>query len=89
MREIVLHMDTFRLYSVMTALICLIAILITPKLFPKVPGHLVGSNFFDHTGEAINHAMLQMDAKKCFGCKHFAFHECDQLSQQTIKKEAF
>ncbi len=39
------------------------------------------SNFFEHTGQAINNAMLKMDTRKCFGCKHFAFHECEQLSQ--------
>jgi SulP family sulfate permease len=42
MRELILHMDTASLYSIITALICLIAILMTPKLLPKVPGPLVG-----------------------------------------------
>ena len=41
MKEIVIHIDTINLYSVITALICLIIILITPKLLPKVPGSLL------------------------------------------------
>jgi SulP family sulfate permease len=42
MREIFLHIDSVSLYSIITAVICLIAILLTPKLLPKVPGPLVG-----------------------------------------------
>lgn len=42
MNEIGLHINTINGYSLLTALICLIIILITPKLFPKVPGSLVG-----------------------------------------------
>lgn len=50
-------------------------------------------NFFAHTGEAINCALEHLNSKKCIGCKHFAFHECTQLSQQsqevnTIKNKA-
>ncbi len=41
-REIIIHMDTINPYSVATALICLFVILVTPKLFPKVPGSLIG-----------------------------------------------
>ncbi|GGE61282.1 SulP family inorganic anion transporter [Priestia taiwanensis] len=40
-------------------------------------------NFFDHTGEAINYALNDLDTKKCIGCRHFAFRECTQLSQQS------
>ncbi|HDR8183641.1 TPA: sulfate permease [Bacillus thuringiensis] len=40
-------------------------------------------NFFDHTGEAINCALGHLNTKKCIGCKHFAFHECTGLSQQS------
>lgn len=36
--------------------------------------------FFDHTGEAINYALSQLDPNKCLGCKQFAFHECSALS---------
>ncbi|EEL50219.1 MULTISPECIES: SulP family inorganic anion transporter [Bacillus cereus group] len=39
-------------------------------------------NFFDHTGDAINHSLEHLEKKKCIGCKHFAFHECTGLSQQ-------
>lgn len=35
-----LHQSSF--YSVLTAIICLIVILATPKLFPKVPGSIIG-----------------------------------------------
>lgn len=50
-------------------------------------------NFFDHTGEAINCALRHLNKAKCVGCKHFAFHECVQLSQQcqdinTIKNKS-
>ncbi len=40
-----------------------------------------GKYFFDHTGEAINYAISQINHNKCLGCKHFAFHECEQLSR--------
>lgn len=36
--------------------------------------------FFEHTGEAINFALTQLNRQKCVGCKHFAFHECVQFS---------
>ncbi|WP_139489358.1 SulP family inorganic anion transporter [Brevibacillus dissolubilis] len=42
MQEIVMHISTLNLYSVSTALICLGMILLTPRLFPKIPGSLVG-----------------------------------------------
>lgn len=42
MKELWLHIGTINLYSIVTALICLVVILLTPKLLPKVPGPLVG-----------------------------------------------
>lgn len=42
MREIALRLPTLNLYSVLTAGICLAALLVTPKYLPKVPGSLVG-----------------------------------------------
>lgn len=42
MKEIVMHLTTANIYSILTALICLAAILLTPRLLPKVPGSLVG-----------------------------------------------
>lgn len=42
MKEIALHLSTINLYSVMTAMICLLFILLTPRFFPKVPGSLIG-----------------------------------------------
>jgi sulfate permease, SulP family len=42
---------------------------------------LIGvDHFFEHTGEAINYALTQLDPNKCLGCKHFAFRECTELS---------
>ncbi|WP_274364833.1 SulP family inorganic anion transporter [Paenibacillus thermotolerans] len=49
---------------------------------------LIGSeHFFGHTGEALNHALLQLDLNKCLGCKHFAFRECAALSNKESQKE--
>lgn len=42
MKEIVVHLDTLNVYSVCTAMICLVLILLTPRFFPKVPGPLIG-----------------------------------------------
>lgn len=42
MKEILLHLDTTSLYSVLTAFICFIVILTTPKVFPRVPGSIIG-----------------------------------------------
>ncbi|MCC3372212.1 SulP family inorganic anion transporter [Cohnella sp. REN36] len=42
MKEIVMHLTTTNLYSVITAVVCLAVILLTPKFLPKVPGSLVG-----------------------------------------------
>jgi SulP family sulfate permease len=37
-------------------------------------------NFYDHTGDAINRALKDLDMNKCIGCKHFAFRECVDFS---------
>lgn len=43
-------------------------------------------HFFDHTGDAIQYALNQLDKNKCIGCKHFAFRECKKLSaSETIE----
>lgn len=42
MKEIFIHLDTLSWYSVITAIVSLALILLTPKWFPKVPGPLVG-----------------------------------------------
>ncbi|ENQ3106926.1 sulfate permease [Bacillus cereus] len=42
LNEIFIHIDTVNFYSIITAFICFVVILATPKLFPKVPGSLVG-----------------------------------------------
>lgn len=51
--------------------------------------HLIGEeNFFEHTGEAIDYALLQLNPRKCLGCKHFAFKECTQYSKVPDEHEA-
>ncbi len=42
MKEILQHLGTINLYSVITAAVSLAMILLTPKIFPKVPGQLAG-----------------------------------------------
>ncbi|MCL6573490.1 MAG: STAS domain-containing protein [Bacillus sp. (in: Bacteria)] len=42
LRELGIHINTINLYSILTAVICLIALLLTPKFFSKVPGPLIG-----------------------------------------------
>ncbi|KEO83495.1 SulP family inorganic anion transporter [Tumebacillus flagellatus] len=42
MKEILMHLPALHMQSVWTALICLTVILFTPKVFPKVPGALLG-----------------------------------------------
>ncbi|MGG6312759.1 SulP family inorganic anion transporter [Paenibacillus macerans] len=42
MKEVFLQLPTLNLYSVLTAGICLAALLLTPKYLPKIPGSLVG-----------------------------------------------
>ncbi|MFF2450077.1 SulP family inorganic anion transporter [Neobacillus sp. NPDC058068] len=37
-------------------------------------------HFFEHTGEAIQYALSQINKNKCLGCKHFAFRECKKLA---------
>ncbi|MFT9847000.1 SulP family inorganic anion transporter [Aneurinibacillus sp. REN35] len=43
-------------------------------------------HFFNHTGEAINYALAQIEINKCVGCKHYAFHECAHFSQSSKEK---
>ncbi|MFD2682068.1 SulP family inorganic anion transporter [Bacillus seohaeanensis] len=43
--------------------------------------HAIGEDhFFEHTGDAINVALVNLNKDKCLGCKHFAFKECSVLS---------
>jgi len=42
MKEIVLHLTSINSYSVVTAAIGLAAILLSPRLLPKIPGSLIG-----------------------------------------------
>ncbi|WP_010268796.1 SulP family inorganic anion transporter [Paenibacillus senegalensis] len=36
--------------------------------------------FFEHTGDAINYALNNLNYSQCVGCKQFAFRECSVLS---------
>lgn len=42
MQEIITHLHTINPYSVLTAALCFLAILVTPRFFPKIPGSLCG-----------------------------------------------
>lgn len=43
---------------------------------------------FEHTGEAINFALANIDYQICLGCKRAAFHECGDLSTfGTLKNQ--
>ena len=42
MKDIIIHLDTINPYSTLTALICFIIIIITPRFLPKMPGSLAG-----------------------------------------------
>lgn len=48
-------------------------------------GEIGESNFYEHTGDAINYALRNINLKQCVGCKHFAFEECSHLSQSKKK----
>jgi len=44
--------------------------------------NIIGSkNFLENTGASIQYALTQLDYNRCLGCKHYAFRECDQLSE--------
>lgn len=42
LQEIIVHIDTINLFSILTAAICLATIILTPRIAPKVPGPLIG-----------------------------------------------
>lgn len=42
MKEIALRLPSLNVYSILVACICLAALIVTPKLLPKIPGSLVG-----------------------------------------------
>ncbi|MFJ5713001.1 SulP family inorganic anion transporter [Neobacillus sp. NPDC093127] len=41
-QEIFIHLNAASIYSVLTAAICLVTVILTPKIAPKVPGPLIG-----------------------------------------------
>ena len=49
-RKLALHIGSINLYSIGTAGICLLFLLITPKFFQKVPGPLLGILSFRECG---------------------------------------
>lgn len=40
--EILININSLNIYSILTALICLVSVLLTPKFVPKIPGPLIG-----------------------------------------------
>lgn len=42
MQEIATHLNTINIYSIVVAFLCLVTLLLTPKVLPKVPGPLMG-----------------------------------------------
>lgn len=42
MKEVFIHLNTLNSYSILVGILCLAAILLTPKILPKIPGPLVG-----------------------------------------------
>jgi SulP family sulfate permease len=42
MKELGIHLSTTSMYSILTAAICLVLIVLSPRLFPKIPGSLLG-----------------------------------------------
>jgi SulP family sulfate permease len=45
LREIAVNIQSLNPFSILTAVICLVTVLLTPKFFPKVPGPLIGLVF--------------------------------------------
>ncbi|TKC19426.1 SulP family inorganic anion transporter [Robertmurraya kyonggiensis] len=61
-----------------------------PKRVLKKTGlyDVVGEeHFFEHTGEAIEYALTQLNRNKCLGCKHFIFRECTKFSNAATMSE--
>ncbi|NOU96714.1 sulfate permease [Paenibacillus sp. LMG 31456] len=61
-----------------------------PRAYLKRTGldeKIGGSHFFEHTGEAIDYAIGRMDTSKCLGCKHYAFRECNVLSNPVTQQD--
>lgn len=54
------------------------------ELLVKTGGYaMIGENrFFDHTGEALNYALENIQYNQCLGCTQYAFRECTGLSSQ-------
>ncbi|MFP7296425.1 SulP family inorganic anion transporter [Neobacillus niacini] len=42
LNELIIHIDTINLLSILTAFMCLATIILTPRIAPKVPGPLIG-----------------------------------------------
>ncbi|GIP22145.1 SulP family inorganic anion transporter [Paenibacillus sp. J22TS3] len=62
-----------------------------PRLVLSKTGldELIGQeHFFDKTGEAISAALTKINHGQCRGCRHFAFHECQQLASLDPKEKA-
>ncbi|MGG3562865.1 sulfate permease [Neobacillus rhizosphaerae] len=41
-KELVVHLNTLNFFSILTAAICLVTVILTPRIAPKIPGPLIG-----------------------------------------------
>jgi sulfate permease, SulP family len=61
---------------------------LVPKLMNqmKVSGlyEEIGEAFiFEHTGDAIDYALANINLHRCIGCRQAAFHECEHLAKEV------
>ena len=42
MNEIIIHINSINLYSILTAIICLLTVVLSPRMLPRLPGPLIG-----------------------------------------------
>ena len=42
MNEIIIHITSINLYSILTAIICLLTVVLSPRMLPRLPGPLIG-----------------------------------------------
>lgn len=61
------------------------------RLLTKTGGlQLIGEeHLFEHTGEAINAALSNLNQDHCLGCRHFAFRECAELCGVNPREAAY
>lgn len=59
------------------------------KLLEKTGLHtFIGvEHFFEHTGEALNYALQNIQNDRCIACTHCAFRECTELRQEGTLRQ--